>query len=279
MSDRDDDGQKQSETAAQVPRQRWMVIRDRVELARRLSVAWRGKKQAYLESGSGLRQPFVSDLLNAKVGRITLERYRVLRRAVGKWWCKIEPLFLASRAAAALVTYEEWMKHDERTDEAQLGLTRDQRRLLRHLARGPKSKLKKAYRALDETCKERGCSLPRRLAAFRSAIEPLNRYYTTDGIEPGFTDFGNKKDLINFVYWGLKREELLLRMREADERRAQQADQSAEDRDDERERRDLGVSDSLYSWDFMKATRIDAEQTRLRTGRREPTDEELLKAT
>ncbi len=107
----------------------------------------------------------------------------------------------------------------------------------------------------------------------------MNSYYTTDGIEPGFTDFGNKKDLINFVYWGLKREELLLRMREADERRAQQADQSAEDRDDELERRDLGVSDSLYSWDFMKATLIDAEQTRLRTGRREPTDEELLKAT
>ena len=276
MSDRGDEEEKQSETAARVPRQRWLVIRDRVELKRMLSVAWRGKKQAELENAYGLRQQLASELLNAKVDRITPKNYRTLRRAVGKWWLKIEPLFMAPGAAAALESYERWMERAERTEEAQLGLSRDQRRLLRHLARGPGSKLKKAYRALDETCAKRSCSLRRRLAAFRSAIEPLNRYYTTDGFEPGFTDFGNEKDLINFVYWGLKREELLLRMREADDRRAQQADQSAEDRDDERERRDLGVSDSLYSWDFMKATLFDAEQTRLRTGWREPAIEELV---
>ena len=278
MSDRGDEGQKQSETGAQVPRQRWIVIRDRVELGRMLEVAWRGKKQADIEKRYGIRQPLVSELLKAKLDRITLESYRTLRRAVGvSWWrLKMEPLFLAPGAAGALESYKGWMIRDEQTEEAQLGLSRDQRRLLRRLAYGPGSKLKKAYRALDETCAKRSCSLRRRLAAFRSAIEPLNRYYTTDGIEPGFTDFGNEKDLINFVYWGLKREELLLRMREADERRAQQADQSAEDRDDELERRDLGVSDSLFSWDFMKATLFDAEQTRLRTGWREPTVEELV---
>ena len=197
--------------------------------------------------------------------------YAKLRRATGRWWIQIESLFLPPEASGSLGGYRDWMAQQERSAEALLGLSRDERRLLRRLRRVPK--LKRALTALDETFEKRRCSLRRRLMAFRSVLEPLNRYYTTDGIEVGFKDL-TERELLDFVFWGVKREELLIRKRETEERRAQQAAESVEERENELECRDLGVSNPVFCWDFMRASCLEAAVTQLRTGLVEPKMEE-----
>lgn len=268
-SNADDEGPRK--LGSHVPRQRWIEIPAPKKVAEVYRLAWRGKTQSDVAKRYGIRQPLISELLRGKLKRIDPDTFAKLRRAAGKWWAYVGPLLLSKEATGYLGGYRDWMMHQESSAEATLGLSCDERRKLRRLRRIPK--LKRALAALDKTFEKRGCPLRRRLMAFRSVLEPLNRYYTTDGMEVGFDDLTDR-ELLDFVFWGVKREELLVRKRDSEERRAQQAAESVEEREGELECRDVGVSNPVFSWDFMRASRIDAEATQLKTGVAEPKVEE-----
>ncbi len=167
-----------------------MVIADPDRLAEVLATVLRnqGKSANALAKECGMNQGQLSRLLNSKLKRVsTLTYRRLLSIAPPDETSEIRGLFLSDDARAAISAHEGWLYELENSPEEQVGLTEEERVSVAELA-AEYPKVRRALEKLGRVYNKRQHTYVRWVAALRDVLEPLNRFFTTLGVERGFDE-------------------------------------------------------------------------------------------
>lgn len=169
----------------------------------------------------GIDQGQLSRLLNRKLKRVsTLTYKRLLSTGLPDEMSEMQRLLLSGKTQAVISAHQVWLRDRENSQESEAGLSPEERKLVSELA-SDYPKVRRALQKLARVVRTHRHDYGRWLAALRDVLEPLNRYFTTLGVERGFHEF-SKDELASFVTHGLERERILLN-RGPDLVRAQQA--------------------------------------------------------
>ena len=231
-----------------------MVITNRDGLAKVLEtiIEKRGKGANSLAKECRIDQAQLSRLLRGKLQRVSVLTYkRLLSIALApELLDRIRGLFLSENAREALSTLADRLAELQDTPESRLGLTPGERSVMKRLVE-EHPKLRTALNRFDRTVQKRGHTYERKVAALRAVLEPLNRFYTTLGIERGVHELTDEEQAA-FIAHGLERERILLE-REPDLVRAQRADgKLSEIKTASKTRTEHFGFGRPFCWDFMK---------------------------
>ena len=230
-----------------------LVITEPDRLAEVLATVLRkkGKSANAIAKECGINQGQLSRLLNGKLKRVTTLTYqRLLSVAPPDDMSEIRRLFLPDNARAAISAHEGRLHELENSPEAKLGLSEEERAFVGGLA-AEYPKVSRALQKLVRVYAKRRHSYVRWVAALRNVLEPLNRFFTTLGVERGFHEL-SKDELATFVAHGLERERILLD-RDPDLVRAQRAAENVHQTKAMLKARTahFGVG-RPYCWDFVR---------------------------
>ena len=208
---------------------------------------------------SKISQSTLSHLLAGERRWIQRRTYERLRRCAGPWGLRLERCFGGDAAAVIRDEAADWFVRELDRPEAKRGLSAVERKRLRSLYE-ESPRLRRAVERLNRALSATDSQVGRRLAAYCSAVAPLNRFFETGGLERGFNELSDT-ELANFVAWGLDRERVLLH-RPRDVIRRQWMSANFENFNEQKARRssELGKADATCSWDFMNAERLYANK-------------------
>lgn len=215
-----------------------------------------GLSQRSFAAAHSISQSTLSRLVRGESNEIEPATYHQLWWSLQNRGSELEKFFFTEEGEAIKAMYRDWLFRSEESVEARLGLTLGERRRLADLI-----EIRSDIKKLDSLIERRGYGDYRRLAALRSVLQPLNRFYTTLGMERGMSELSGE-ELAAFVVWGLKRECLLLE-RESDDRRAQQPRARRRELRQRLDSPDLGDTSAFYSWDFERGEAMYATVKRL----------------
>ena len=209
---------------------------------------------------SKISQSTLSHLRAGERRWIQRRTYERLRRCAGPWGLRLERCFGGDAAAVIRDEAADWFGRELDRPEAKRGLSAVERKRLRSLYE-ESPRLRRAVERLNRALSATDSQVGRRLAAYCSAVAPLNRFFETGGLERGFNELSDT-ELANFVAWGLDRERVLLH-RPRDVIRRQWMSANFENFNEQKARRssELGKADATCSWDFMNAERLYANKT------------------
>jgi hypothetical protein len=183
------------------------------------SAASEERLAAYLE----ISRDTIRHLSSDKPRKIDLSTFRHLERIAGRHRDALRRAVLSDRTETHLDMAAGARHRLLEEPEAERGLSRAAARRLRELVRNARSRsLSRLIDALERALIDGGHSDRRRIDVYRAILAPLNRFYTSGGVERGVDDLDDR-ELGRFLVYGLRRELILLR-RSCDEVRAQKAD-------------------------------------------------------